>query len=161
MLVIITAIVFGVVAHSGSPAAVVLGTRRRRRTWRRCDIRWDSISHCRRLCHVAHMCAGDLGKPILSRQPVLTLIWRALPITLYLSLRCSSPCHAIPQGRLRSEAKLLAGRSLHDPGLLGVSTPGFWLAIKAGLCLRVVLGWVPLLGYISLREDPSESPKAW
>jgi peptide/nickel transport system permease protein len=105
---------------------------------------------------------GDLGNSILSRQPVWTLIARALPITLYLTIFSLFIALAIsvPAGTIAG----LRRNSWLDIGFttwafLGVSIPGFWLAIVFVYVFGVLLGWVPLQGYISLREDPIESLK--
>ena len=86
----------------------------------------------------------------------------ALPITLYLTIFSLLIALAIsvPAGTIAG----LRRNSWLDVGFttwafLGVSIPGFWLAIVFVYVFGVLLGWVPLQGYISLREDPVESLK--
>ncbi len=105
---------------------------------------------------------GDLGESSISRQPVWTLVGRALPVTLYLTLFALliAILIAIPAGTIsaikrNSWADLLCTTF----ALLGLSIPGFWLAIQFVYLFGAKLQWVPLQGYISPREDFAESVK--
>jgi len=105
---------------------------------------------------------GDLGESSISRQPVWTLVGRALPVTLYLTLFALfiAIIIAIPAGTIsaikrNSWADLLCTTF----ALLGLSIPGFWLAIQFVYLFGAKLQWVPLQGYISPREDFVESVK--
>lgn len=99
---------------------------------------------------------GDLGKSSVSRQPVWTLIGRALPVTLYLTLfsLVIAIVIAVPAGSISA----LKRNSWLDLvctiiALLGLSIPGFWLAIQFVYLFGAKLQWVPLQGYVSPRED--------
>jgi peptide/nickel transport system permease protein len=165
VLLIITAIVFGVVAFiPGDPAAVVLGHAATPENVAalRHQMGLDKPLPLGYATWLSHVLQGDLGQSILSRQPVVVLIGRALPITIYLSLfgLFIALAIAIPAGTIAG----LRRNSWLDVvfttwAFLGVSIPGFWLAIVLVYVFGVVLGWVPLLGYISLQEDPGESLK--
>mgnify|MGYP000592543201 CR=1 FL=1 len=165
VLLIITAIVFAVVAFiPGDPAAVVLGhaaTPENVAALRK-QMGLDKPLPLGYLAWLGQVLQGDLGDSILSRQPVLTLIGRALPITLYLSIfgLLIALLIAVPAGTIAG----LKRNSWLDVVLttwafLGVSIPGFWLAIVLVYVFGVVLGWVPLIGYVSPREDLIESLK--
>jgi peptide/nickel transport system permease protein len=165
VLVIITAIVFAVVAFiPGDPAAVVLGhaaTPENVAALRQ-QMGLDKPLPLGYLAWLGQVLRGDLGDSILSRQPVLTLIGRALPITLYLSVfgLLIALLIAVPAGTIAG----LKRNSWLDVvfttwAFLGVSIPGFWLAIVLVYVFGVVLGWVPLVGYVSPREDVVESFK--
>ncbi|MFN8592118.1 MAG: ABC transporter permease [Thermomicrobiales bacterium] len=165
VLLLITAIVFAVVAFiPGDPAAIVLGHAATPENVAalRHQMGLDKPLPLGYASWLGQVLRGDLGISILSRQPVLTLIGRALPITLYLSLfgLLIALLIAVPAGTIAG----LRRNSWLDVlfttwAFLGVSIPGFWLAIVLVYVFGVVLGWVPLLGYISPREDLGESLK--
>jgi peptide/nickel transport system permease protein len=105
---------------------------------------------------------GDLGSSILSRQPVTTLIGRALPITLYLTLLAlviavavSIPLGTVAALKRNTWIDVLATTW----SFMGVSIPGFWLAMMLVYVFGVRLQWVPLQGYISPQEDLGDSLK--
>ena len=142
VLLIISAIVFAVVAFiPGDPAAVVLGHAATPENVAalRHQMGLDKPLPLGYATWLSHVLQGDLGHSILSRQPVLTLIGRALPITLYLSLfgLLIALAIALPAGTIAG----LRRNSWLDVvfttwAFLGVSIPGFWLAIVLRLCLR-------------------------
>jgi peptide/nickel transport system permease protein len=99
---------------------------------------------------------GDLGRSSISRQPVWTLIGRALPVTLYLTVFALviAVMIAIPAGTISAMKRNSAADLLCTTfALLGLSIPGFWLAIQFVYLFGAKLRWVPLEGYISPRED--------
>ena len=105
---------------------------------------------------------GDLGDSILSRQPVTTLIGRALPITLYLSFLSLliAIFVSVPLGTIAAlKRNTWIDVAATTWAFMGVSIPGFWLAMMLLYIFGVRLQWVPLQGYISPREDFIESLK--
>jgi peptide/nickel transport system permease protein len=105
---------------------------------------------------------GDLGKSAISKQPVWTLLGRALPVTLYLTLfsllialLISIPAGTIAALKRNSWADLICTTL----ALLGLSVPGFWLGIQFVYLFGAKLHWVPLQGYVSPRADFTESVK--
>jgi peptide/nickel transport system permease protein len=165
VLLLISAVVFAVVAFiPGDPAAVVLGHAATPENVAalRHQMGLDKPLPLGYVSWLSQVLRGDLGISILSRQPVLTLIGRALPITLYLSLfgLLIALAIALPAGTIAG----LRRNSWLDVvfttwAFLGVSIPGFWLAIVFVYVFGVALRWVPLEGYISLRENPGQSLK--
>lgn len=159
VLILITGIVFTVVYFiPGDPAAVVLGRAATPDNLVRVrhEMGLDRPLPVRYGVWLGHMLRGDLGNSILSKQPVWTLIGRAFPITLYLSLFALliAIAIAVPAGMLAA----LRRNSWVDLvcttwAFLGVSIPSFWLAIVLVYIFGVRLGWVPLEGYVSPRED--------
>ena len=163
VLFLVTAIVFLVVYFvPGDPAAVVLGqgaTEENLAAMRR-TMGLDQPLPERYWIWLKHVVRLDLGESYLNHQPVTTLIGRAFPITLYLALFSIviSILISVPLGTLAA---------LHKDtwidvvctlwALAGVSIPGFWLAIMLLYLFGVELQWVPLRGYIGLREDLSAS----
>ena len=105
---------------------------------------------------------GNLGYSFRSRLPVVPLIVQALPITLELSMLAMliSASVALPLGILsatRRNAPIdLAARVL---GLVGLSMPGFWIAVLLILVSTTVFNWLPSLVYVSLLKDPVENLK--
>ena len=103
VLFLISAIVFTVTYFiPGDPAMIVLGRARPRKKLASGAERLHSISRSQSAMAfwLSGLVQGELGNSILSRQPVTTLIGRALPITLYLTRSpCSSPCRVHPPAR--------------------------------------------------------------
>ena len=105
---------------------------------------------------------GNLGYSFRSRLPVVPLIVQALPITLELTVLAMliSASVALPLGILsatRRNAPIdLAARVL---GLVGLSMPGFWIAVLLILVSTTVFNWLPSLVYVSLLKDPVENLK--
>jgi peptide/nickel transport system permease protein len=105
---------------------------------------------------------GDLGKSAISRQPVWTLLGRALPVTLYLTLfsLLIAVTIAIPAGTISAlKRNSWADLVCTTIALLGLSVPGFWLGIQFVYLFGAKLHWVPLEGYVGPTEDFTESVK--
>ena len=105
---------------------------------------------------------GDLGKSAISRQPVWTLLGRALPVTLYLTVfsLLIAVAIAIPAGTISAlKRNSWADLVCTTIALLGLSVPGFWLGIQFVYLFGAKLHWVPLEGYIGPTEDFTESVK--
>lgn len=105
---------------------------------------------------------GDLGKSAISRQPVWTLLGRALPVTLYLTLfsLLIALAIAIPAGTISAlKRNSWADLVCTTIALLGLSVPGFWLGIQFVYLFGAKLHWVPLEGYVGPTEDFTESVK--
>ena len=159
VLFLISAIVFGVVAMiPGDPAMVVLGQGATPENLAavRERLGLDQPLPVRYATWLRQVLTGDLGTSILSRQPVAELIGRALPITLYLSglalvlaVAISIPAGTIAALKRNTWADLL----FTAWAFLGVSVPGFWLAIMLIYLFGVRLQWVPLEGYVAPTAD--------
>ena len=105
---------------------------------------------------------GDLGNSAISRQPVWTLLGRALPVTLYLTLfsLLIAVVIAIPAGTISAlKRNSWADLVCTTIALLGLSVPGFWLGIQFVYLFGAKLHWVPLEGYVGPTEDFTESVK--
>ncbi len=91
---------------------------------------------------------GDLGDSMRSRKPVAQLILQRLPRTIELTL--VALVFAILFGTTMGIIAALNHNSWLDYvtvtiALLGVSIPGFWLALLLILVFSVNLGWLPVL----------------
>jgi peptide/nickel transport system permease protein len=159
VLLLITAIVFAVVYFiPGDPAAVVLGhaATPENLAAMRHEMGLDKPAPVRYGIWLDHMARGDLGKSILSKQPVWTLIGRAFPITAYLSLFAMviAVAIAVPAGVLAAlKRNTWIDLVCTTWAFLGVSIPSFWLAIVLVYIFGVRLEWVPLQGYIKPQKD--------
>ncbi len=97
---------------------------------------------------------GDLGESMRSRKPVAKLILQRLPHTLELTL--AALAFAIVFGTAMGIIAALHHNRWLDYvavtiALLGVSIPGFWLALLLILLFSVTLGWLPVLSSPGLR----------
>ncbi len=165
VLILISAIVF-IVTYliPGDPAAVVLGQGATPEALEavRQRLGLDQPVFLRYLYWLRDLLQGNLGISILSRQPVWTLISRSLPITLYLTSLAMliAVLIAIPLGTISAlRRNTWVDVACTSWAFVGVSLPGFWLAMMLLYIFGVRLQWVPLQGYISPREDPVASLK--
>jgi len=99
---------------------------------------------------LGRLSVGDLGRSLLSRQPVLDTILARLPVTIiltagaiFLSLAIGIPLGLLAGMRPNSPAD----RLLSAVAALGVATPSFWLGILLGFVFAQSLGWLPSFGY--------------
>jgi peptide/nickel transport system permease protein len=99
---------------------------------------------------------GDFGTSITTQQPVLPLIISRFLITAQIVIVAVifASCVAVPAGVVaawRQNSKL-------DVVLVGVATlllsiPTFWLGLLLLLLFGLQLGWLPVLGYVSITDD--------
>jgi peptide/nickel transport system permease protein len=102
------------------------------------------------LLNLAH---GNFGTSLVLNQSVLAAVQERLPVTLSLAL--VSMAITLPVG---IGAGVLAAykrntwvdQAVMIGALLGVSLPGFWIAILSVILFSVTLGWVPSGGYVPL-----------
>ena len=99
---------------------------------------------------LGHTATGDLGRSLVTGDPVQEEILLKLPTTFQLALGALvvSLLVAIPAG-------IISAIKQHSPldyltmtgALLGVSMPNFWLGLLLILFFAVKLGWFPVYGY--------------
>jgi peptide/nickel transport system permease protein len=100
---------------------------------------------------------GDLGESLWTRQPVVEELARRLPVTLALGFLAIGVAilMGVPIGVLaavRQDGVLdFFFRSL---AILGLSIPGFVLAIAVILLPAIWWGWTPLVRFSELSRDP-------
>jgi peptide/nickel transport system permease protein len=100
-----------------------------------------------------HLAQGDFGRSIVLNQPVLEALGERLPVTLSLTL--VSFLITIPLGIVFGVVAARFRNTWLDSAvmflaLVGVSIPGFWIAILSVILFSVVLGWLPASGYVPL-----------
>lgn len=98
--------------------------------------------------YLSGLVQGDLGDSMRSRKPVAQLILQRLPRTIELTV--SALLFSILFGTVMGITAALHHNSWLDYltvtiALLGVSVPGFWLALLLILFFSVYLGWLPVL----------------
>jgi len=105
--------------------------------------------------YMSHVLRGDLGQSILSRRPVLDMIWEKLPVTAELGVAAFALAYllSIPLGAIAA----LNRNSFFDwfsmlLALIGVSMPGFWLGLILIFTFAVRFRWFPPTGYGSLEH---------
>jgi peptide/nickel transport system permease protein len=103
---------------------------------------------------------GDLGESMRLKVPVLELIVQKLPVTLQLAVM--SMAIALILGVITGVLSAVKKDSVWDyvinvVGLVGISTPNFWLGIMMILFFAVNLGWLPASGYVSPFVDLRQS----
>ena len=106
---------------------------------------------------LSHLLGGDLGQSISTQQPVLPLIvqrfWISAQIVL-VAVLCASLV-AVPAGIIAAWKQ----DSAVDLALVAVATlllsiPTFWLGLLLLLFFGLKLGWLPVVGYVGIAEDP-------
>ncbi len=166
VLLLISIVVFTVTyLIPGDPAAIILGQGASEEAVAavRDRLNLNEPLPVRYATWLGNVVQGDLGNSILSRQPVTTLIGRALPITLYLSFLSLliAVCISVPLGTIAAMRRNTWIDVLATTwAFMGVSIPGFWLAMMLLYVFGVRFQWVPLQGYISPLDDLAGSVRA-
>jgi peptide/nickel transport system permease protein len=112
--------------------------------------------------YIARVAQGDFGKSFRTRQPVLDTIGDRLAVSIKLNIITFS-LNTVLAIALGTVAALYRGSIIDflatGWAVLGVATPGFWLAILLILVFSVQLGWLPASGWVDPFEDPVEGAK--
>ena len=104
--------------------------------------------------YIARVLQGDLGKSIITHEPVLTEFMALFPATIELGL-CAilfALIIGIPAGIIAAVRR----NSVLDHGVMGVSLTGysmpiFWWGLLLILLFSVQLGWTPVSGRIAVK----------
>lgn len=102
---------------------------------------------------------GDLGKSLITGQPITPQIMQRLPATLQLAAMALliGLLIAFPAGiisALRPGTKTDVTASIISQ--IGVTIPDFWLGILLVLLFSLTLNWLPPSGYASIRDGFGE-----
>jgi peptide/nickel transport system permease protein len=100
--------------------------------------------------------AGDMGRSLITKQPVVEAIQQRIPHTLTLSFSSLliALLIAIPIGIIAAaKQNQLEDRVVMLFALIGVSVPSFWAGIMLIMLFAVILGWLPAAGYVSIWEN--------
>jgi dipeptide transport system permease protein len=103
--------------------------------------------------YIADVLTGDLGKSIVTREPILSEFLALFPATLELSF--AAILLALTIGLPAGMFAAVRRGSVFDHTLMGVSLTGysmpiFWWGILLILLFSVTLGWTPVSGRIGL-----------
>jgi peptide/nickel transport system permease protein len=111
---------------------------------------------------LGEMATGDLGQSLISREPVLGLLWDRFSVTatIVLSAVALAALIAVPAGMLAAWRQ----NRWQDLAVVGVSTallsiPSFWLGMMLLLLFGIVLQWVPVVGYVPFNENAAQALK--
>lgn len=100
---------------------------------------------------------GDLGRSVLNGQPVLDLVLQRFGtsaqmvlVAVGLAVLIAVPLGMIAAWRQNSGLDL----AIVALSTLLLSVPTFWLGLMILLALGLKLGWLPVLGYVSIADNP-------
>jgi len=99
---------------------------------------------------------GDLGRSISSGQPVLPLILDRFSVTASIVLVAVllAVLIAVPAGLYAAwRQDSLADVALVAGATLLLSIPSFWLGLLLLLLFGLTLDWLPVVGFVSMREN--------
>jgi len=100
---------------------------------------------------------GDLGKSLLSQQPVSNIMATALPIDIelvFLGIMIALVI-GIPLGVISATHRdRPADYASRVTGLVGITIPNFWLATLLLIFVSRVIHWVPPLTYVPFFKHP-------
>lgn len=117
----------------------------------------DKPLHTQFFNYFGGLLRGDMGSSYFSNEPIIRMMIARIPMTFTLALVAMliGLVIAIPSGILAAVKR----GSVWDQwfmflAMFGVSMPAFWLALILMLIFAVELGWFPVVGYVSLFENP-------
>jgi peptide/nickel transport system permease protein len=101
---------------------------------------------------------GDFGTSITTKEPVAHLVIERFKVSagIVLVAVALASLVAVPAGfiaALRQNSRL--DFTLVSIAALLLSIPTFWLGLVILLIFGLKLGWLPVVGYVSVAEDPS------
>lgn len=102
---------------------------------------------------------GDFGASLVLNQSVLSAMAERLPVTLSLtglSLVITLPIGVFAGATAAYYRQTWVDLLIMAAALVGVSVPGFWIAILSIILFSVILHWVPSSGYVPLDQDPAQ-----
>src|SRR5450432_4093135 len=106
--------------------------------------------------YLSRLVHGDLGRSIVTHEPVISEFGTLFPATIELSV-CAilfALCLGLPAGIIAAVRR----NSIFDHGVMGISLTGysmpiFWWGLLAILLFSITLGWTPVSGRIAVEFD--------
>jgi peptide/nickel transport system permease protein len=159
VLILVSVVIFSLIHLTpGDPVVAMLGeeaTPAAREALRH-QLGLDQPLPVQYVVWLTRVLGGDLGRSIRTNQPVAEAIGERLPVTIELavvamviSLTIAIPAGIIAATRRGSAADI--GSTVFS--LLGVSMPGFLLAVFLVYIFSLQLRWLPPIGYTSPLQD--------
>ena len=164
-LLLVSVIVFGLIRLiPGDPAQLMLGDLGDPAALDRLRQQWGldrpvTAQYVIWLGKVAH---GDLGVSILQQRPVMEILVSSLGVTasLVLPAMLLASLLAIPAGMLAAWRQNTATDvAVVTLAIACLSIPSFWLGLVFLLVFGVWLDLLPVVGYVSLADDPVEGAR--
>ncbi|MGH6762104.1 MAG: ABC transporter permease [Phyllobacterium sp.] len=142
----------------GDPAALMLGDMADASQIEqlRSELGLDQSIPVQFVIWLGNLLTGDFGHSIVTGEPVLELVFARFLISaqiVVLAVLIASVI-AVPAGVIAAWKQ----NSLTDLALVGTATvllsiPTFWLGLLLLLFFGLKLGWLPVLGYVSVTQD--------
>lgn len=152
----VATVVFIVIRLSGDPIDLMLppDASREQREDLRQRLGLDAPPHVQYLTWLGHLIVGDLGRSLVTGEPVADLVFRRLGPTVLLTV--AALALAVVFGVLLGTAAGVDRNGGIDRlsmvvAVLGTSMPSFWLGLLLLLVFSVHLGWLPTGGMFSPR----------
>jgi peptide/nickel transport system permease protein len=104
---------------------------------------------------------GDLGRSIVTREPVLGLVWGRFQLSAMIILLAVglATLIAVPLGTFAAWRQGRWSDFLTVAlATLGLSIPSFWLGLMLLMLFGIRLGWLPVVGYVSFAQDAGRAP---
>ncbi|MBD9496297.1 MULTISPECIES: ABC transporter permease [Ensifer] len=144
----------------GDPAALLLGDMASPESVAalRSDLGLDKNILTQFAIWLTSVLQGDFGTSITTKEPVAHLIIERFKVSagIVLVAVALASLVAVPAGfiaALRQNSRL--DFTLVSIAALLLSIPTFWLGLVILLIFGLNLGWLPVVGYVSVAEDPS------
>jgi peptide/nickel transport system permease protein len=143
---------------SGDPAALLVGDLADAAELARVRVQMglDQPLVVQYFAWASHVVTGDLGRSLMTGEPVLTALLRRFTVTLQVVLPAFliAAMIAVPAGMTAARHR---GRILDTAIVLcataAVSLPSFWVSMLLIRNVGIELGWLPTLGFVPLSAD--------
>jgi len=157
-VVIVAITVFALIRFiPGDPAALLLGDMAQpdQIAEMRTELGLDKSMPEQFLIWGGNVLTGDFGRSIVNNEPVLGLVLSRFAVSaeIVLTAVLLASLIAVPAGVIAAWRQ----NSLTDLALVGTATvllsiPTFWLGLLLLLFFGLKLGWLPVLGYVSIGD---------
>ena len=109
------------------------------------------------LSWVSGLLTGNMGTSLVSREPVMEVLAKSVPVTAELAVLTIvlSLCIAIPVGLISAMYRnTWADYIFRSVAVAGLALPTFWTGSLVILFITLALRWMPPIGFTSFWDDP-------